>query len=179
MLQIRYHFMSPIPKNRRPWARTQRIHGKVFTGTLKWILFWKLSKTFKEQSPKRKFEIKICWIESFKNGGGCRLPTQYDGMTTSLGIVWTQIHCLRRRKPCTSRCSSVSVADITNCATNPTLLHLRFLELTQHSDEHRSLNLTKSDNKIDRHELIFYKRIWPSCWPNSKHQTEQNDRIRK
>ena len=93
-----------------------------------------------------------------------RLPvtnTGYDGMTTSLGIVWTQIHCLRRRKPCTSRCSSVSVADITNCATNPTLLHLRFLELTQHSDEHRSLNLTKSDNKIDRHELIFINESDP------------------
>ena len=50
-------------------------------------------------------------------GGG------YNGIPTSLGIVRTLIHCLGRGpvadKPCTSRYPSVSVADITDCATSP------------------------------------------------------------
>ena len=54
---------------------------------------------------------------------GAVTNTGYDGMPTSLGIVQTQIHCLRQGsvgdKPRTSRCPSVSVADITDCTTTP------------------------------------------------------------
>ena len=49
--------------------------------------------------------------------------TSNDGMLTSFGIVWTQIHCLGQGsvadQPHTSRCPGVSVADITDCATSP------------------------------------------------------------
>ena len=56
---------------------------------------------------------------------GAVTNTGYDSMPTSLGIARTQIHCLRQGsvadKPRTSRCPSVSVADITDCecATSP------------------------------------------------------------
>ena len=55
--------------------------------------------------------------------GGGVTNTSYDGMLTSLGIVRTQIHCLGQGsvadKPRTSQCPSMSVADITDCATSP------------------------------------------------------------
>ena len=60
-----------------------------------------------------------------------RLPT-YDGMPISLGIVQMLIHSLRwgsvADKPRTSWCPSVSVADITDCATSPTLIYCRYKE---------------------------------------------------
>ena len=55
--------------------------------------------------------------------GGQLATPGYDGMPTSLFIVLTQIHYLGggsvADKPRTSQCSSVSVADITDCATSP------------------------------------------------------------
>ena len=54
---------------------------------------------------------------------GAVINTGYNGMTTSLCIVRTLIHCLGQGsmadKPSTSRCPSVSVADITDCVTSP------------------------------------------------------------
>ena len=67
----------------------------------------------------------------------------YDSRLTSLGIVWMQIHCIGRgsvaNKSRTSRCPSVSVSDITYCATSPTFqkmllffyaVYLRWLKKT-------------------------------------------------
>ena len=54
---------------------------------------------------------------------GAVTNNSYNGMLTSLGIVQMLIHCLGQRsmadKPLTSQCPSVSVADITDCATSP------------------------------------------------------------
>ena len=56
--------------------------------------------------------------------------TGYIGMPTSLGMVWTLIHCHRwgslTDKPRTriSQCPSMSVADITDCATSPTTVKM-------------------------------------------------------
>ena len=56
------------------------------------------------------------------------INTGYNGMPTPLGLVQTLIHCLglgsMADKPCTSQCPSVSVADITDCATLVPLLYI-------------------------------------------------------
>ena len=55
--------------------------------------------------------------------------TGYDSMPISLGIVRMQIHCLwqgsvtKQHTSWCPRCPSVSVADITDCATSPALHH--------------------------------------------------------
>ena len=53
---------------------------------------------------------------------GAVTNTGYDGMPTSLGTVRTLIHCLGQGsmtdKPSTFRCTSMSVADIKDCANN-------------------------------------------------------------
>ena len=53
---------------------------------------------------------------------GAVTNTGYNGMPTSLGLVCRLIHCLRwgsvADKPRTSRCTIVSVGDITDCATS-------------------------------------------------------------
>ena len=52
--------------------------------------------------------------------------TSYKGMPTSLGIVKTQIHCLRQEsmadKPHTSPSPRLSVADVTDWNTSPTTI---------------------------------------------------------
>ena len=55
-------------------------------------------------------------------GGGYQHRLYSNGMPTSLGLVCRLIHCLRwgsvADKPRTSRCTIVSVGDITDCATS-------------------------------------------------------------
>ena len=69
MLPIRYIFESPIQKNQRIWPGTSAAHARQsfhfqITRTLKIRIFFENLKIryfyFKEQSPKRKLEIKIC-----------------------------------------------------------------------------------------------------------------------
>ena len=77
VLQIRYIFISPIPKNRRicPHAR-QSFHFQKLARTLKISFSAHLqmpSLFFKEQSSKRKFCIQFCLIFLLgpQNGKNC------------------------------------------------------------------------------------------------------------
>ena len=79
---------------------------------------------------------------------GAVTNTGYNGMPTSFGFMRTLIRCLRQGsladKLRTSRCPSVSVADITDCTTSPTvniferILYADFLEGSHLSTETES-----------------------------------------